>query len=382
MKTKILYVATVPNMHSYSLRIIEIMMKSKESDCYAVFFLENSYNDGRDNYKDLLEHNLSVRNKIFFKFFPKNKIFKNIFSVRYSLSIKKIAAEIKADIIHLITQDVLLAPYLYIFKRYTLIYTVHDLIHHEADHGLIKKVLNNFLLIQRDKILIKKINNLITSSPHQYKQLINLYPAKNIFFHDMPDLITKQIKEGQEIVKEAQDQKSYILFFGRIEKYKGIELLYKIFTENEQLSGQTLIIAGSGRIYFKRDLSKEKSIIFINRFIRDSELNDLFKKAYCLVLPYISSTQSAVTSLAYHYQLPVIASDINGLNNTIINRVTGLLFANGDPGDLAEKLISIIREKALYKTIVFGQKEQKLKFFNEKNIRTEIDSIYSTQTIT
>lgn len=93
-------------------------------------------------------------------------------------------------------------------------------------------------------------------------------------------------------------KKKYILFFGRIEKYKGIDILYKSFCESQELQKEyTLVIAGKGRFLMQQN-ERNLNILFINRYIKDTEVGYLFKNAAAVVYPYISATQSGVLSLS------------------------------------------------------------------------------------
>ena len=69
------------------------------------------------------------------------------------------------------------------------------------------------------------------------------------------------------------------------------------------------MIAGTQNIYFERQ-ANEKNVFFINRFIDDSEVRDLFERASVIVYPYISATQSGVVSIASYFDKPMVLSDL------------------------------------------------------------------------
>ena len=102
----------------------------------------------------------------------------------------------------------------------------------------------------------------------------------------------------------------YILFFGNLQLYKGVHVLYEAYLSHPELQSLPLVIAGSGYIYFKRQKKENGNIIFINRYIDDSELKDLFSRAAVVVYPYISATQSGVTSIASYFGKPMVLSDL------------------------------------------------------------------------
>jgi len=222
--------------------------------------------------------------------------------------------------------------------------TVHDLQPHEA-----KKVWYKML---RQNVMYKRLNDnlqeakyLVTNSMEQYHNLKVQFPDKDITFHSFPSLVTDEIVNGHDAPKELKGlSKPFILFFGRIEEYKGIYLLYKAFTDSHELTDNyTLVIAGSGQLGFER-VTNEKNVIFINRYIKDSEVAFLYKHAQCVVYPYISATQSGVLSLAFYYQVPTLASDVPFFKSIIEPSEAGLLFKNGDVEDLKKQLLTLVKQ--------------------------------------
>lgn len=98
-----------------------------------------------------------------------------------------------------------------------------------------------------------------------------------------------------------------------------------------------LIIAGEPYGSFEKyqkiiDRLKEKdSIIMSLKYIKDSEVADYFSAADVAVLPYRSATQSGISSVAYHFEIPMIVTDVGGLKETIGERGTGLVASDGTP---------------------------------------------------
>lgn len=118
----------------------------------------------------------------------------------------------------------------------------------------------------------------------------------------------------------------YLLFFGRIDKYKGIEHLLRAyrFAEEQCLP---LVIAGSGALSEteKEEAAKCKNVLLLNRYIGDGEMKYLFSHSRGVVLPYIEATQSGVIPIAYSYGKPVIVSDLPGLVQFVEKDETGMI---------------------------------------------------------
>ena len=75
-----------------------------------------------------------------------------------------------------------------------------------------------------------------------------------------------------------------------------------------------------------------------NRYIPNEEIEKFFVAADALVLPYLSGSQSAVGMLALHHGVPVIATDVGGLSETVVHEQTGLIVPPRDSLALAEAI--------------------------------------------
>lgn len=137
-----------------------------------------------------------------------------------------------------------------------------------------------------------------------------------------------------------------ILFFGRITPYKGLEYLVGAFSQLLlQSSTYRLIIAGrpdnDSRDYCqsiqeliaRQELGKR--VLLRIEFVPDSETELYFKAADVLVLPYRQIYQSGVLFLAYSFGLPVIATNVGGLPDEIIEGQTGYICQSEDSDQLA-----------------------------------------------
>ncbi|TBO43316.1 glycosyltransferase [Pedobacter kyonggii] len=350
MMKKVLLVCTVPSLESYSIGIISAAFANKSINCYAYIFLDGK--DQRSEKELVFAYGVSdVRQQVQFCYLATNKIIRFLSSSIYLDKVKRFAFSQVIQEIHFISQDIILARHLSKFKKFNLYYTVHDFVPHPAKLNFFQGLKHYYLRIRKDKYLMSQIKNLVTNSVSQLRALQKRYPDKNVRWHRMPTMLTNEILMGNEVVPELGEIEGYVLFFGRIEVYKGIEGLYREFINNPKLSKIILVIAGKGSLYFKRDKTKEANIVFINRFIKEKEVATLFKKAKLLVLPYHSATQSAITSLAYYFKKPVVGSAIEGLNESILHMETGLLYPPEQFDQLTSMIIRLYVDGHLYRKI-------------------------------
>ena len=138
--------------------------------------------------------------------------------------------------------------------------------------------------------------------------------------------------------------KKNILFFGLIREYKGLDILleaFKLLPEDDY----QLIIAGEPYGSFDKyqkiidTIPQNDRICMSLKYIKDSEVADYFSAADVAVLPYRSATQSGISSVAYHFEIPMIVTDVGGLKETIGDRGTGLLSQEGTPEAICKEIL-------------------------------------------
>ena len=143
----------------------------------------------------------------------------------------------------------------------------------------------------------------------------------------------------------------YILFFGRISPYKGIEYLLKAMEiVHKKHPDVKVIIAGSGKMYF--DISKYENLDYVeirNRFIELDELADLIRGALFTVCPYTDATQSGVVYSSFALNTPVIATKVGGLPEMIDDGETGIIVPPKDVNALASAILSYLNNPELLK---------------------------------
>jgi glycosyltransferase involved in cell wall biosynthesis len=160
---------------------------------------------------------------------------------------------------------------------------------------------------------------------------------------------------GEKVSKEIArkelgigDGESVLLFFGFIRKYKGLDILLdavkRIKDSALPIANCKLIIAGEfyedRKVYDEQvtSLGIKDSLILHTHFIADSEVKNYFCAADVVVQPYRNATQSGVTPLAYHFEIPMIVTNVGGLPQMVPDNKVGLV-AQPTAASLAEKII-------------------------------------------
>ena len=119
-------------------------------------------------------------------------------------------------------------------------------------------------------------------------------------------------------------EKDYMLFFGLVRAYKGLDLLLEAFGEvKEALPDLQLIIAGEfyedEEKYRKQitNLGLTERVIVKNEFVPDGDLRKYFGAADLIVQPYKTATQSGVTQVAFHFEKPMLVTNVGGLGEIV-----------------------------------------------------------------
>lgn len=145
-------------------------------------------------------------------------------------------------------------------------------------------------------------------------------------------------------------QNRYALFFGFIRAYKGLDLLLEAFADERlQQSNVKLLVAGEfygdPEPYLQKikDLKIEDSVILHNDYIPDHEVNRFFSVADIVAQPYKTATQSGVTQIAFHFEKPMLVTNVGGLPEIVPDGKIGYV-VEPDPKPIADALCRFFTE--------------------------------------
>lgn len=175
-----------------------------------------------------------------------------------------------------------------------------------------------------------------------------------------------EILERENALEKANLDKSfnYLLFFGFIRAYKGLDLILKAFADKRLRKYPVkLIIAGEFYEDAKpyQDLIDElqlnEHIILRTDFIPDNEVGQYFCSADMVVQPYKNATQSGVTQICYHFNKPMLVTNVGGLSEIVPHQVAGYV-VEPQPQEIADSLVDFYEnnKKAQFTQGVIGEK--------------------------
>jgi glycosyltransferase involved in cell wall biosynthesis len=154
---------------------------------------------------------------------------------------------------------------------------------------------------------IRRANQIIVFSNHIKEKISGINCKVPIEVYSLPTTLYQTLDDshiGQDILQISQD---FILFIGRIQKYKGVDYLIDAHQSFHQ--DKLLVIAGSGDLKF----TGKKNISLINRWLNSNEILFLIKHARIVVFPYLEASQSGLLPIAIQSCKPVLISNLPGL---------------------------------------------------------------------
>lgn len=199
------------------------------------------------------------------------------------------------------------------------------------------------------KYFLPSVDAFVTMSEKVMKDLKTLTqkPALQVV-HPLYDNFGLQVskKEARNYLQLNSNEK-IILFFGFIRHYKGLDLLLQAMAQEAiKQSGIKLLIAGEfyedKKLYedliAKHNLSSQ--LILRTDFIQDSEVKYYLSAADFVIQPYRNATQSGVTPLAYHFEKPMLVTNVGGLPDLVPADKVGVI-AEPTPDSIAANILRL-----------------------------------------
>lgn len=170
-------------------------------------------------------------------------------------------------------------------------------------------------------------------------------PAMQVM-HPLYDNFGEPVSKPEARRKLGIDESDRIvLFFGFIRKYKGLDILLEAMKLiSEKLPSIKLLVAGEfyedEKPYHEliKKLGIENALILHTTFIPDSEVKNYLCAADVVVQPYRNATQSGVTPLAYHFEKPMIVTNVGSLPSLVPHNKVGLV-AEPDASSIAAAIL-------------------------------------------
>ena len=227
-----------------------------------------------------------------------------------------------------------------------IIFVCHNVLPHEGFP--MKEKLSGQVLSKGDAFIVHSAQD-----AEDLKRLVadplfvhGVHPTYNQF---RKKFITRE--EARAILKIPAEQEM-LLFFGYIREYKGLKHLIRALPEiRARRPAAHLFVVGDFWEHNKeeyeqliRETGTGDGVTLVDGYLPDDEVEPYFAAADLCVLPYESATQSGVIQIAYSFGLPVIATEVGGLPEVVLDGRTGFVVPPKDEKALAEAVVRFFEE--------------------------------------
>jgi len=199
--------------------------------------------------------------------------------------------------------------------------------------------------------VVKYATKIISATKDMAKKLAQDYGRKDVVI--IENGVNSSEFENAK-AKELAYEKPRVIFVGRIDENKGVEYLIKAFLQvRKNRKSASLLIVGDGPL--KKKLENKYGCItdihFLGR-IPHEEIPEYLAACDLFVLPSIFEGQGLVLMEALASGLPIIASNLSGISELIVDGENGMLTKAGDENELAEKIELILDDVKLQRKII------------------------------
>lgn len=265
------------------------------------------------------------------------------------LSLKHKIREINPDIVH---AQVTYPPYstaaALVRNTYPTLLTVHGIVAKEIKfrHG-ISLIFGLVIPKPNERYVLSKILNLVVCSP-QMKELVGNMTNSKIYI--IPNGI--DFEDIRNVQPHKLIEHPNILFIGNLVKLKSVDLLIKaIPIIKKSIPNIHIFIGGSGPQENElknlvKELRIEENVNFLG-FVSGDEKYSYYKSTDVFVFPSLYEAFGIVLLEAMACCKPIVASNVGGIPFVVEDGKTGLLFESGNVKDLAEKVITLLKDKGL-----------------------------------
>tara|TARA_B110000902_G_scaffold266473_1_gene354349 strand:- start:11041 stop:12297 length:1257 start_codon:yes stop_codon:yes gene_type:complete len=213
------------------------------------------------------------------------------------------------------------------------------------------------------------------------KSLTRLYAPDSLYFYCSESLRAPFINCGNIWKKQKGD---ILIFVSTISSplYKGSDLILKtakLLKENTQLNFEWRII-GTSDIRIHEKLTKIEAdnvnVKLLGTLSADSLIGELLNSDVFIHPSYIDNSPNSVCEAQY-LGVPVISTDVGGISSLIENGKTGFLVPSNDPYMLASKIITLIKDESIARSIGLNGSEIAKERHSQQNIITDLKNIYN-----
>jgi glycosyltransferase involved in cell wall biosynthesis len=227
-------------------------------------------------------------------------------------------------------------PIMWVLRSSTWVVVIHDPFPHP---GRLERLMNVL-----DRLVARNASAIVTHTKRFVPVVadsfgIDIDRVSNIPLGPLSDL--GDLRSSDQRARNVGSEPYVVLCFGRIEAYKGIEVLLRAapLVEAKRPDIMIRIVGRGAEPAIVAAAAACPNVSLDTRWVEESEIASIFQTADLLVLPYTSATQSGVIPHAATFGLPVICTDVGGLAEQLDDGRCGILIPPNDPQSLADAIL-------------------------------------------
>ena len=198
------------------------------------------------------------------------------------------------------------------------------------------------------KYFVKSCDAFLTLSASVLDDLLKFTTSKEKIFipHPIYDQFGEKIEKNTALANlDLNSEDKHLLFFGFVRKYKGLDLMLHAMSDKRVKElGVKLIVAGEFYDNIEdytsliNELDIESNVILRSDFIDESDVKNYFCASDMITQTYRTATQSGVTQIGYHFERPMLVTNVGGLAEIVPNNKVGYVTTQ-NPDDIADAII-------------------------------------------
>ena len=271
--------------------------------------------------------------------------------------------------------------------RKKIFWTVHDVNFRTTNPGVRGKLDFAYTVTISEPSLLAKYADTIIVHGNLLKNQLFAKGTNDKKIHVIPHFdYGYLLNDRQQVDAKLTEQNlhtDYVLFFGRIAPYKGLELLVNASRIVKMKMGHEfiLLIAGEGDISLLKNHMSDDDYAYIhilNKRVPYQEIPNLFKGAKFLILPYVDASQSGVIPLAYTFSKPVIVSNVGSLSEYVEHGKTGLIFEPSNTEQLSKYIVDLAKNSELCEQMGINANRKLLNEMSLELCCNKLNHLYNT----
>ena len=260
--------------------------------------------------------------------------------------VQQVIEDLHPDVVHFAGPHIWNIPLVRALKAQgiSVVHTLHDLDPHLGTrYGVLLRMWNRSIVRTADHILVHG---------QTYRQRLVEWgvPSQHVTWTPLLFLFVGSARLlTARKVATSFDYEPWALFFGRLERYKGLNTLFAAcdMMHGKETSSPRVIVAGPGDVADLWAGALPEQLELRDYLIGDDEALDLFRRCGLLVLPYIGATQSSLIAAAYYFHKPVVVTRSGALPEYVEDGRTGRVIEPGHPPALARCLDEMLGDRDL-----------------------------------